>query len=339
MVMTNGKVKSTFQLMERSEGIQYRFYTIHGYRRAFLSAGQGPPLLLIHGIGDSSSTWLPVIESFASDYTVIAPDLLGHGLSDKPRADYSVAAYANGMRDLLSVLEIDRVTVVGHSLGGGVAAQFAYTFPERCERLVLVGTGGIARSVSLLLRLAAAPNADLIMPTFGSPVFKLGSRVAAHLLRFLGTDLGRDAEEILKVFDALPDSASRRAILRTLRSGVDWRGQVITMLDRAYLTEGMPTLLLWGAHDAIIPVDPAYLAAAAMPGSRLEVFDDAGHFPHHSDPERFTGAVRAFLNDTAPSRFEPEVWRERLRRGQPVQAVQRTGNADGVLSGSVRSGT
>jgi pimeloyl-ACP methyl ester carboxylesterase len=339
MVMTNGKVKSTFQLMERSEGIQYRLYTIHGYRRAFLSAGQGPPLLLIHGIGDSSSTWLPVIESFASDYTVIAPDLLGHGLSDKPRADYSVAAYANGMRDLLSVLEIDRVTVVGHSLGGGVAAQFAYTFPERCERLVLVGTGGIARSVSLLLRLAAAPNADLIMPTFGSPVFKLGSRVAAHLLRFLGTDLGRDAEEILKVFDALPDSASRRAILRTLRSGVDWRGQVITMLDRAYLTEGMPTLLLWGAHDAIIPVDQAYLAAAAMPGSRLEVFDDAGHFPHHSDPERFTGAVRAFLNDTAPSRFEPEVWRERLRRGQPVQAVQRTGNADGVLSGSVRSGT
>lgn len=339
MVMTNGKVKSTFQLMERSEGVQYRFYTIHGYRRAFLAAGHGPPLLLIHGIGDSSSTWLPVMESFAADYTVIAPDLLGHGLSDKPRADYSVAAYANGMRDLLSVLEIDRVTVVGHSLGGGVAAQFAYTFPERCERLVLVGTGGIARSVSVLLRFAAAPNVDLLMPTFGSPVFKFGARVAAHVLRFLGTDLGRDTEEILKVFDSLPDSSARRAILRTLRSGVDWRGQVITMLDRAYLTEGMPTMLLWGAHDAIIPVEQAYLAAAAMPGSRLEIFEDAGHFPHHSDPDRFTAVVRGFLNDTAPSRFEPEVWRERLRRGQPVQAVQRTGNADGVLSGSVRSGT
>ena len=185
-------------------------------------------------------------ESFARDHTVVAPDLLGHGLSDKPRADYSVAAYANGMRDLLSVLDIDRVTVVGHSLGGGVAAQFAYTFPERCERLVLVGTGGIARSVSLLLRLAAAPNADLLMPSFGSPVFKVGARFAAQLLRLLGTDLGRDTEEILKVFDALPDAAARRAILRTLRSGVDWRGQVITMLDRAYLAEGMPTLLLVG---------------------------------------------------------------------------------------------
>ena len=243
------------------------------------------------------------------------------------------------MRDLLSVLDVDRVTVLGHSLGGGVAAQFAYTFPERCERLVLVGTGGIARSVSLLLRLAAAPNADLLTPTFGSPVFKTGARVAAHLLRLLGTDLGRDTEEILRSSTSLPDSAARRAILRTLRSGVDWRGQVITMLDRAYLTEGMPTLLLWGAHDAIIPVEHAYLAAAAMPGSRLEIFDEAGHFPHHSDPQRFTSVVRAFLADTAPSQFEPDLWRERLRRGQPVRAVQRTGNADGVLSGSVRSGT
>ena len=85
MTTTNGKIASTFQLMERFEGVQYRFFTIHGYQRAFLSAGQGPPLLLIHGIGDSSSTWLPVVESFAADHTVIAPDLLGHGLSDKPR--------------------------------------------------------------------------------------------------------------------------------------------------------------------------------------------------------------------------------------------------------------
>jgi pimeloyl-ACP methyl ester carboxylesterase len=177
------------------------------------------------------------------------------------------------------------------------------------------------------------------MPTFGTPLFKVGSRVAAQALRLLGTDLGRDTGEILKVFDALPDAASRRAILRTLRSGVDWRGQVITMLDRAYLAEGMPTLLLWGARDAIIPVDHAYLAADAMPGSRLAIFDDAGHFPHRSDPERFVEVVRAFLEDSDPSRFAPDVWRDRLRRGQPVRTVQRTGNADGTLSGSVRSGT
>src|SRR5580658_673372 len=330
MATTNGKVASTFQLMERSEGVQYRFFTIHGYRRAFLAAGQGPPLLLIHGIGDSSHTWLPVVESFAANNTVIAPDLLGHGLSDKPRADYSVAAYANGMRDLLSVLDIERVTVVGHSLGGGVAAQFAYTFPERCERLVLVGTGGIARSVSLLLRLAAAPNADLLMPTFGSPVFKVGARVAAHVLRLLGTDLGRDTEEILKVFDSLPDAAARRAILRTLRSGVDWRGQVITMLDRAYLTEGVPTLVIWGRRDAIIPLGHGRLATAAMPGSELEIFDEAGHFPHHTDPSRFAKLVVDFIDRTVPATFEAEEWRIRLRQGRKA-VVAEPANDLGVL--------
>ena len=250
-----------------------------------------------------------------------------------------MAAYANGMRDLLTVLDIDRVTVVGHSLGGAVAGQFAYTFPERCERLVLVATGGITHRVSPLLRLAAVPNADLLMPVFGIPALKLGARVVGGVLRRLGTDLGRDSGELLKVFDALPDAGARRAIVRTLRSGVDWRGQVITMLDRVYLAENMPILILWGAHDAIIPVDQAFLAADAMPGSRLEIFEDAGHFPHRSDPERFVAAVRAFLEDTTPSPFQPEQWRDRLRRGQPVRAVQRTGNADGVLSGSVRSGT
>jgi pimeloyl-ACP methyl ester carboxylesterase len=339
MSLTKGSTVRPLPGTGAVEGVKYRSFTIHGYQRAFRSAGEGPPLLLIHGIGDSSSTWLPVLEGFAGDHSVIAPDLLGHGRSDKPRADYSVAAYANGMRDLLSVLDVDRVTVIGHSLGGGVAAQFAYTFPERCDRLVLVGTGGIARSVSPLLRLAAAPNADLFMPTFGSPVFKVGARVAAHLLRLLGTDLGRDTEEILKVFDALPDAAARRAILRTLRSGVDWRGQVITMLDRAYLVEGMPTLVLWGGRDAIIPVAHAYLAAEAMPGSRLEIFEEAGHFPHHSDPERFVRVVRAFLEDSVPSRFQADIWRDRLRRGQSVRAVKRTGNLDGTLTGSVRSGT
>jgi pimeloyl-ACP methyl ester carboxylesterase len=132
--------------LRREDDHPARFCTIHGYRRAFVCFGKGPALLLIHGIGDSSDTWQPVLDELGRHHTVIAPDLLGHGRSEKPRADYSIAAYANGMRDLLSVLELDRVTVIGHSLGGGVAAQFAYQFPERCERLVLVDSGGIGRS-------------------------------------------------------------------------------------------------------------------------------------------------------------------------------------------------
>ena len=135
-----------------------QFRNVHGYRRAFIKAGSGPALLLIHGIGDNADSWADVIPELAKDYTVIAPDLLGHGQSDKPRADYSIGAYANAMRDLLSVLDVDRVTVMGHSLGGGVAMQFAYQYPERCERLVLVGTGGVGHEVNPVLRFVALPG-------------------------------------------------------------------------------------------------------------------------------------------------------------------------------------
>ena len=140
---------------ELTPTLQYR--TIHGYRRAFRVAGSGPAILLIHGIGDNSTTWSQVQSKLAQRFTVIAPDLLGHGKSDKPRADYSVAAYANGMRDLLSVLDIERVTVVGHSLGGGVAMQFAYQFPQLVDRLILVGAGGVTKDVNVALRIASLP--------------------------------------------------------------------------------------------------------------------------------------------------------------------------------------
>ena len=290
----------------RREGpFRVRYVTVHGYRRAYVMAGTGPALLLVHGIGDSSDTWRPVFDQLARDHTVIAPDLLGHGRSEKPRADYTIAGFANGMRDLLSILGVERVTVVGHSLGGGVAAQFAYQFPERCERLVLVGSGGVGRTVSPLLRFAAVPGAEILMPFLGLPPVRALSRAGASLLRSLDTALGRDAVEILAVFDALPDTQARRAILRTLRSGVDWQGQVITMLDRAYLAEGVPTLIVWGRHDAIIPLGHARLAQAALPGSRLEIFDEAGHFPHHVDPERFARLIAEFRELHGPRTFRP----------------------------------
>jgi pimeloyl-ACP methyl ester carboxylesterase len=295
--------------------LQYRL--IHGYRRAYIHAGRGPAILLIHGIGDCCDTWKEVIPGLARDHTVIAPDLLGHGRSDKPRADYSVAAYANGMRDLISVLGVDRVTVVGHSLGGGVAMQFAYQYPERCERLVLVSSGGVCPEVNPLLRLASAPNADLVLPLMGFS----GTRVATHimfsLLRRLNTDIGVDAGDLMRVFDTLPDITARRAFVRTLRSVIDWRGQAITMLDRCYLTQGMPTLLMWGSRDAVIPCHHAHIAHASMPGSRLEIFEGAGHFPHHADTERFLRVLGDFLGKTEPASYSSTEWREALRRGPP----------------------
>jgi pimeloyl-ACP methyl ester carboxylesterase len=298
--------------------IEVRSHLVHGYRRVYRIAGQGPPLLLIHGIGDNSSTWLPVMSALARNHLVIAPDLLGHGQSDKPRADYSVAAYANGMRDLLGTLGIDRVSLVGHSLGGGVAMQFAYQFPERTERLALVSTGGVGRGVNPVLRAVSIPGADLALAALRLPTARLQTTLAVRALRLFDTGLGRDAPDLLRIVDALPDAHARSAFIRTLRAVVDWRGQVVTMLDRCYLTRGMPTRLVWGTSDRVVPVGHAYRAHAAMPGSQLHVFDGAGHFPFHAEPERFVAVLEEFLASTQPAHWSPEQWRELLRSGRPI---------------------
>ncbi|MFD4032012.1 alpha/beta fold hydrolase [Streptomyces sp. NPDC058637] len=299
------------------QAAELRHRVIHGYRRAYRMAGNGPVILLIHGIGDSSATWADLIPDLARHHTVIAPDLLGHGASDKPRADYSVAAYANGIRDLLGVLGIERATLVGHSLGGGVAMQFAYQYPERTDRLILVSAGGVGREVNPVLRAVSLPGADLLLSTLRLPGMRRQVGLFTRLIKALDTDLGQDADELVDLVDALPDATSRSAFISTLRAVVDWRGQVVTMLDRCYLTQGMPTLLLWGSRDSVVPVHHAYGAHAAMPGSRLEIFEGAGHFPYHFDPVRFLGLVEDFMRTTAPADWSQERWRALLRTGRP----------------------
>ncbi|MHB9857848.1 alpha/beta fold hydrolase [Streptomyces sp. YIM S03343] len=301
--------------------LRVRHRLVHGYRRAFRMAGSGPALVLIHGIGDSSATWADLIPDLARTHTVIAPDLLGHGASDKPRADYSVAAFANGLRDLLTTLGIESATLVGHSLGGGVAMQFAYQFPERTERLVLVSAGGVGREVNPLLRLASLPGANLMLSSLQLPGMRFQVGSAVGLMKLLRLDLARDAGELLTVVDALPDARSRDSFVRTLRAVVDWRGQVVTMLDRCYLTQGMPTMLLWGDRDCVVPVEHAYGAHEAMPGSRLEIFEGAGHFPFHVDPGRFVGLIEEFVDETAPAHWSREGWRKLLVAGRRTEAA------------------
>ncbi|MEV6019287.1 MULTISPECIES: alpha/beta hydrolase [unclassified Streptomyces] len=305
---------------------------VHGYRRAYRMAGQGPALVLIHGIGDSSATWAELIPDLARTHTVIAPDLLGHGESDKPRADYSVAAYANGVRDLLGTLDIESATLVGHSLGGGVAMQFAYQFPERTERLILVSAGGVGGEVNPFLRAASLPGAHLMLSALRLPGMRVNVGLFLRLMRVLDADLAQDAPELLHLVDALPDATSRSAFVRTLRAVVDWRGQAVTMLDRCYLTEGMPTMLLWGDRDSVVPVRHAHGAHAAMPGSRLEIFEGAGHFPFHSDPARFLALVQEFTATTSAADWSRERWRELLRAGRPGTAA---GQPDSVRNRSV----
>ena len=305
-----------------------QFRTIHGYKRAYRIAGSGPAILLIHGIGDNSTTWNTIQAKLAQQFTVIAPDLLGHGQSDKPRADYSVAAYANGMRDLLSVLDIERVTIVGHSLGGGVAMQFAYQFPQLVERLILVSAGGVTKDVNVLLRLASLPMGSEALAFLRLPLMLPAVQIAGQIVgRAIGTTaLGHDLPNMLRVLHDLPEPTASAAFSRTLRAVVDWRGQIVTMLDRCYLTQATPVQIVWGTKDVVVPVRHAWMAHAAMPGSRLEIFEGSGHFPFHDDPARFIDVVQRFIDTTEPSEYDPTALRGLLRSGGGERTV--TGPAD-----------
>jgi pimeloyl-ACP methyl ester carboxylesterase len=284
--------------------------------------GSGPALLLLHGLGCDHTTWAPVMESLARTHTVIAPDLLGHGESDKPRADYSLGGYANGMRDLLTVLGIDRVTVVGHSFGGGVAMQFAYQFPERAERLVLVSSGGLGPEVSPAIRAITTPGFHQAMSVLAAPGLRHVTTAAMRLLASTGVSQLRDLDEVADIYDSFKDPRKRAAIAHVVRAVVDWKGQIVTMADRAYLTEAMPMCVVWGAEDQVIPVTHASNASALAPTARIEVLPNAGHFPHKDHPERFAKIVRDFIRSTEPSHHDRERWRELLDEGASVSPIQ-----------------
>jgi pimeloyl-ACP methyl ester carboxylesterase len=263
------------------------------------------------------------MESLARTHTVIAPDLLGHGESDKPRADYSVGGYANGMRDLLTMLGIDTVTVVGHSFGGGVAMQFAYQYPERTERLVLVGSGGLGPEVSPAIRAITTPGFHQVMAVLAAPGLRHLTTTTLRMLARTRVSQLRDLGEVADIYDSFKDPHTRAAIRHVVRAVVDWKGQIVTMSDRAYLTEAMPMCVVWGADDLVIPVAHASNASALAPTARIEIIPNAGHFPHKDHPERFVKIVRDFMRSTEPSRYDRDRWRELLHEGAartPIQA-------------------
>jgi pimeloyl-ACP methyl ester carboxylesterase len=295
--------------------MEHEEITLHGHRVSYRRAGWGPVVVLIHGITGSSETWEEVIEPLAEHYTVVAPDLLGHGQSAKPRGDYSLGAYASGIRDLVGALGHDRGTIVGHSLGGGVAMQMAYQFPERCERLVLVSSGGLGREVHALLRAAVLPGSELVVPLLASSrVLNTTSAVGSFLGR-LGLRAGPDLEEMWRGFSSLNDVGARAAFIHTLRGIVDPGGQRVNATDRLYLAQRVPTMLLWGERDPIIPAHHGRAAAALIPGSRFETFPGAGHFPHRSDPRAFVRTLGDFIESTEPADVNEDDFRELLRTG------------------------
>ncbi len=298
--------------------VKIKAATVHGRSVAYTEAGSGPVLLLVHGIAVSSENWQPVIEPLGRTYTVIAPDLPGHGASQPGGGDYSLGTLAAGLRDLLLTLGHNRATLVGHSLGGGIAMQFAYQFPEMVERLVLVSSGGLGPEVSPILRAAALPGANRFIAATAGASRRAGTALQRRLAA-IGVKPSVDVAEIARGYAALADPERRAAFLATLRSVVGTRGQRVAASDRLYLADSLPILIVWGSRDPIIPVAHGKSAHETLPGSCLEIFDGVGHLPQLEVPDRFVTALERFLSTTEPAQFDRDEWQARLKKGSTAE--------------------
>jgi pimeloyl-ACP methyl ester carboxylesterase len=290
---------------------------LHGHRVIYRIAGSGPPVVLIHGMVNSSRHWESVALRLADSYTVVAPDLIGHGDSATPRGDYSLGAHAAGIRDLLAAIGIDSATIVGHSLGGGVAMQFFYQFPQRTERLVLVSSGGLGREVSPLLRTAALPGASPLLSLAAHRFVLSTLRHAGERLQRRGSAKAVYVRAIARALQPLEKPDAREAFLQTLRSVIDSRGQRVSARDRLYLLGSMPTLIVWGERDNTIPLSHGRATHEAVPGSRFETLPRAAHFPNLEDPEGLADVLRDFLATTQPAAIDDADWGSVVARRSP----------------------
>lgn len=268
---------------------------LNGHEFSYSDSGDGPALLFIHGLTGSQRNWAHLVEALNHDHRVLAPDLFGHGASDKARGDYSLGAHAGTLRDLLDLLGIDRVTMVGHSFGGGIAMQFWYLFPERVEHLVLVSSGGLGREVSPVLRAATLPGAEWVLPLIASSWVRGRVEAVGRVLARGGWRASPDVTEMWRGFTSLADADTRRAFLATTRGVIDPGGQTVTAHDHLPMPIQIPTLVVWGTRDRMIPAWHATTAHEAMAGSRVVLFVGAGHFPHLDEPERFAEVLGDFM--------------------------------------------
>ena len=300
--------------MALPEDVPLESVELHGRRLTYRRIGSGPVLLLVHGITGSSASWRPVMRPLAeAGHTVVAPDLPGHGGSERHRGDHSLGAHAAILRDLLQVLNLPRVTVVGHSLGGGVAMVFSYQFPDRVERLGLIDSGGLGREVSPLIRAATLPGAEQVIRAATTPrILRTVGAIGGALGR-VGLKPGSDLAEMAGGVASLGDGERRAAFVRTARSIASFKGQRVSAADRLYLAAEVPVLLVWGDEDPVIPVDHGHAAHAALPGSRLEVFPGAGHFPMLDDPHRFAALLTDWVATTEPTEYDDERLGEVMR--------------------------
>jgi pimeloyl-ACP methyl ester carboxylesterase len=297
---------------------------LHGQRVTFLEAGadsDGPVVVLLHGLASSSQTWSSVVPLLGRHAHVIAPDLLGHGQSAKPpTGDYSLGAYAAGLRDLLVTLGLDRATIVGHSFGGGVAMQFAYQFPELTERLVLVASGGLGQGVTIALRAATLPGTQLVLRALATLAPPWLARVVRRVVRAVPVLDGPDLDGLASAFTSFTDGGARGAFAQTVRGALNWSGQRLEGTERFYLLAEVPVLLVGGSRDSVIPIEHTVGAHNLLPGSSLQIFEGAGHFPHAEQPTRFAELLTHFLTNTRASRSDLQSLRRRLQSATDLQS-------------------
>jgi pimeloyl-ACP methyl ester carboxylesterase len=286
---------------------------VNGCEIAYYAGGSGPVLLLVHGMAGSSKTWDHVVPRLAARFTVVAPDLLGHGASAKPRGEYSLGAHADLLRDLLNALGYDRATFVGQSLGGGIVLQMAYQFPERCERLVLTDSGGLGREVSSLLRALTITGAEQVLAVACAPPIRAAASLVATWMQRIGVRSTPASREIWRSYASLADPDTRWAFFQTLRAVIDRHGQSVHAANRLYLSAQIPTLIIWGARDPFIPVSHAHAAHRSIPGSRLEIFERVGHYPQCEAPDRFADVLIDFMMSTKPAQVSEREWRDLFR--------------------------
>ncbi len=266
-----------------------RFVTIDGRRANVVEMGDGPPLLLVHGLSGCWQNWLENIPWFARSHRVIAPDLPGFGASELPRGEISIEGYAQFLEQLCDALSVDAAAVVGNSMGGHITSELAIRSPQRVERLMLVSAAGIS---------AEQAQRNVVM-TAGRVVAALGTRTAAQFealarrpgLRRVGLSFVVRHPERLSAALAheLMQGAGKPGFMPALEAVITHR------ISERLPQIACPTFVVWGEDDHVIPVRDAQRFQALIPNCRTVVLPETGHVAMLERPARFNALLDEFL--------------------------------------------
>ncbi len=271
-----------------------RYITIGAIRTRYWAAGnQGAAIILLHGMSGYIEQWLPCFDLLASRHRVYAIDLPGHGRTDKSQTfSYSIADFAQFVRDFMAALKIERAYVVGHSLGGAIATRLALLYPDIVQKLVLISSAGLGQECALLLRIAS-------LPLLGEKLTRPNRAGAAESAKFFVHDPSIMTAALLdRDYEMITQPGAHQAFLKTLRANGNLFGQSKSMYgpNVAGLSSiAQPVLVVWGMQDQIVPVAHAETAAKRLPNNRVQIFENCGHDPVLEHTQAFNQVLFEFI--------------------------------------------